>query len=393
MPNGPGVNEREFWTALSRELGPQVTAVIPRPRYSLPESELERSVMYSSVPRWGRVGQFRGQIDLVQKVSKVLREESIDLVVARIGLMPLGFRYLMGRFETPFAIKTLGDVRFLRRYTGLKGLLGSVLAPLHESITGAVVSRAIALDACTPELVDAHMRDFSVESAAIRLIPNATNIQRFCLRDRDQARTRLGVDHLDPILGFVGGDPVARGGPQVIRTAARLSGEYPRIGMVIVGGGIGPLRQLATRLGVGDRCVLPGVVPYDQVPDYISTFDVGFGLESSATRLGAVGNSFQKIRQYVASGVPVIGSLAGSEFLVGASLGSGVDDQDDDAIDNATRHWLAMADEGRPEFRRRASDYARRHLSTERTLHDRMEFWSTRLMKLQPRERPQPQEN
>jgi glycosyltransferase involved in cell wall biosynthesis len=62
----------------------------------------------------------------------------------------------------------------------------------------------------------------------------------------------------------------------LVRAAAKLAPEFPRLRFVVGGGGPqeGELRGLAAGLDVADRFVFPGVIPHSTMPGFLSAADV-----------------------------------------------------------------------------------------------------------------------
>ena len=198
-----------------------------------------------------------------------------------------------------------------------------------------IVQCSVAVDSCTDNLVRMHRQSFELPAEKISLVENATNVRRFAPQDKWLARSGLHLEQFDPILGYVGGYPAERGGMQMLETASRLAKEYPRLGIVIVGDDSdGRLRILARERGLGQRTVLPGVVPYDLVPGFVNCFDVCFALDRPE-RFLVTGNSYQKVRQYLACGKAVITCLDDHSLLVRETLVENVAPDDLAAIEAA----------------------------------------------------------
>jgi glycosyltransferase involved in cell wall biosynthesis len=163
----------------------------------------------------------------------------------------------------------------------------------------------------------------------------------------------------------------------MIAMAPKLLSQYPSLGIVIVGGGNGldKLRKQADELGIAEHCILPGSVPYEQVPYFVNAFDVGISFDIS-TRLTNIGNSSQKVRQYIACGKPVVSGIGGNLFLEQESLGTIVDPDDIEQITNAVNKWLSLPAREKEAHCHKAANYARKHLSINEALKDRLEFWN-----------------
>jgi len=378
-PDGPGVNEREFVGVLCETFRDRVRLILPRPEYTV---ELDPEVVSFIRPVRGIHGHFILQFEIFCTIRSVLSSKHFDLIVIRLGLLPLGLALYALTGNTPIALKTLGEatLRYLRQKKGFKGVVARIIRYPHQWMVRSIVSRAIGADACTPQLVERNRTFLGIDEGKIIHIDNATNTQRFYPIPKKVARKRTGLEGFDPIIGFVGGKPWERGGAQMIEATLVLVEKYPNIGCVIVGGrkGVERLKERAKELGVLDHCIFPGLVPYTDVPTWVNCFDVGvaFDLED---RMYYVGSSNQKIRQYIACGKPVIATPGGNPFLEEAGLGAIVQHNDIPGFVTALEKWLDRTEEEKEEHEGKAFKFAQRYLSVEKALADRIEFWSQRL--------------
>ncbi len=375
VPNGPGVNEREFMASLFRKFGQRVHVLVPTPRNDCADIRPEQTTFYRNPFKWSPLGFLLQQLELKAKMQRLIAQRSFDLIAARVGVIPLGF-WLADKANVPYAVKTLGAIQEFTRNRGLKGLVCKSLGGLNLFVFRKVIGRALAVDACTEQLLKSHQRQFGVPSDRLLLQGNATNIGRFFPREATEIRSALGIEHLDPVLGFAGGRPADRGGMEMLDVARRLLGEYPKLGVVILGGqGADRLRSRADELGISDRAIIPGQVPYDEVPLYMNSFDICFALDRSE-RFQRVGNSYQKVRQYLACGKPVITCMSDDSLSRWENLVESVDADDLDAIEAIARRFLGRSEQARRLHAERAVAYARKHLSCEAALNSRVDFWN-----------------
>jgi glycosyltransferase involved in cell wall biosynthesis len=378
LPNGPGVNEREFVHALQRRFGDNAGFVIPIPKDPAAMDGLGNCRSYRVWPK--RLRYVVAEFPMLWALLRVVREEEPLLVVSRCGLLPIGLAIFAALKRTPIALKTHGDptLKYLCDSGGMKGFLTRLIRPASLWLSRFLVARAVKVDFCTPQLVTRNLGCHpGVPESKFLMVGNATNVEKFNPGPGRAARVSLGLPVTSRILGYVGGVPWQRGGRHIIKAVAALSKEYPDLIGVIVGGnssGADDLEAFAEAMGVRDRCVFPGVVPYDDVPRWISSFDIGVAMDLPE-RAGYVGSSNQKIRQYLASGKPVIAAAGVNEFLEEEALGITVDGHDDRAFRDAVESYLTES-AGEAESRSaRARRYAEQFFSVDYTLSVRIDAW------------------
>lgn len=384
LPLGPSVNEREFVASLHGEFGDKFRLLIPKPKNELPEAGRYR-VTYLPTPNPRNPFSYLGfQNALYREAAQMIEDEPVDLVVTRPDLLPIGVCKLARNLKVPIAIKHLTGypAAFMEDHRGIKRFMGSLIAPYRTKMLQFLAHHAITSDACTEGHIAGIRTNLGVSGEKVILVENATNTDRFFPADRAAARKSVGLEKFDPIVGYCGGVPWERGGRQLIEVAKRLRECYPNVGIAIVGGGprIQELRDLAQSLGVADFVHLPGFVPYDRVADYINAFDVGVAFDR-ADRHDTVGNSNQKVRQYIACGLPVVVTPGGSEFVERDELGSVIDATDLDAVVGALTRWLDLKPEERKAHEVKAAAYAREHLSVQSTIRQRVAAWERQLAK------------
>jgi len=378
--NGPGVNEREFLVSLCEFFGSRVHIVVPEPETAVPEIPQENTTLTRPHRRFSPVPFLLHHVSQIRAADSLMGQRRFELLVFRLGPLPLAAWRLSRKRKPPFALKTLGTGAFSTLDAGT-GILRRFLAPANRVLVKAVVSGAIAVDVCTESYRCYFQEKLSVDPGRIRCIQNATNTDRFFPGDQMEMRRQLGLSRFSPIIGFVGGRPWERGGAQAVSAGARLRGGHRNLGVVVVGGGegMGALKELAGELGMLDRCVFPGEVRYEEVSRYINCFDVGISLDTKEN-LAAKGNSSQKVRQYVACGIPVVSAGHGNGFLEVHGLGSLVNVDDGSEIEKEICKWVSLSGEERQAHIEKARDFALRELSMRKALSDRIDLWNESLL-------------
>lgn len=140
---------------------------------------------------------------------------------------------------------------------------------------------------------------YSIPDEKSVIIPNGVNAENF--KKVENAKEELGLEGF--IVGYVG---VLREWVD-LETVLKALKELPEdIKLLVVGseGEFHKNRDLVTRSGLSDRVIFTGMVPYSQVPLYISAMDVGLipfktnGIANNALPI--------KLFEYMACEKPVI---------------------------------------------------------------------------------------
>ncbi|HGY90939.1 MAG TPA: glycosyltransferase family 4 protein [Planctomycetes bacterium] len=201
----------------------------------------------------------------------------------------------------------------------LRGTFPSYLADrrrgrIREALLGATrvvaVSRSLADEA--RRLVG---RDVDFDC---RVIPNGIDTGLFRPGERDQAVARLGLPPCRPLLLTVGGLVPRKGAHRVIRILPRLLERHPDLLYVLVGGGSveGDFRrdlEASIRdLGLGDRVLMLGERPHEELADFYRAADL-FVLSTSNEGWANV------LQESLACGTPVVTTdVGGNREVVGA---------------------------------------------------------------------------
>lgn len=385
LPNGPGVNEREFVLALHKRFGDRMRAVVPTPARPL-EDFAGVNVRYLETRRvLTRPLQFlRAEREMERVVLEEVAAAPYDLLITRQRTLPIGFQRASRRLPIPYAMRHMtGRVPEGAPQESLKDLLAvRVAAPMDRAVWRDLGARAFAIDTCTNEHLERIAGGLGVDRAKIHHKDNTVNTDRFRPGRAAEAKAKLGLERFGRIVGYAGGFASQRGGEHMFRIAPAILKRFPDTGFVIVGGGTGMegLKDRIREAGLADAFVTPGVVPYDAVPDYMATFDVGVALDNAA-REKVVGNAYQKIRQYLSTGVPVV--TGSNSTFVEAGLGSFVDSSDIGQFEAAVMHWLGLDETARAALREQAHRYAVENLSSAASLERQLRFWETRMAEQQ----------
>ena len=111
----------------------------------------------------------------------------------------------------------------------------------------------------------------------VTVIPNAVDVEKFSTargRDADLAK-KLTVESAE-VVGFIGSFYAYEGLNLLLTAMPALTSRRPRLKLLLVGGGPqdGHLREKVRAMGLDDRIVFTGRVPFDDVQKYYDLIDV-----------------------------------------------------------------------------------------------------------------------
>jgi len=145
---------------------------------------------------------------------------------------------------------------------------------------GGFFLRRLGHTAAAVTVVSHYVRErlvpFLGPGSRVELLPSGIDAERFhpaVTADHVRRRHALGPG---PTIACVSRLVPRKGQDQLIRVLPRLAGEFPHVRLLIVGGGSyeRALRRLAARLGLEQRVVFAGEVPYDLLPAYFRAGEV-----------------------------------------------------------------------------------------------------------------------
>jgi glycosyltransferase involved in cell wall biosynthesis len=376
--SGPGINEREFVQTLqnqSKERHDISSFVLFSPKDS---SGLTLENVYSfSCPFKHRMLFFLKILwitcGIYRRIRILKREFKPDLFVLRISNRTIFVPLILSLMKQNYVIKTLEDV-----FSFSSEKSGNKIEKLYWKNVGYILGRglknAMYIDACTPQLVDLYKRKYRLDN--INLVENSVNVDLFRILDRIHCRNICGIERFEKIAGFCGGRPSQRGAWQLIEVSRELFSRYPGCGILILGEDedLDSLKKRVKAMNIEDRVVFAGRVDYDLVPEYMSCLDVGIGLDAS-DKLSYVGNASQKIRQYLACGIPIVCAEDTNASLQKNGLALAVNQNKSNEVYEAICHWFDMPDEKAKDFRITARNYAEKNLSNEVVYKQRYEGW------------------
>jgi glycosyltransferase involved in cell wall biosynthesis len=298
------------------------------------------SVRFPRFPTWPMIGRsvnpFLMALGTRGAFARLLRESPDTAVIDAHFFYPDGIAaMLLGTwFRRPVVITARGsDVNVLAQ---------SAIARCWMRWAAKRCAAIVAVS----EALRQSMIGLGIDAAKITVLRNGVDLATFGAHDRMAVRRELGLD--GTVLLCVGNLVPDKGQEHAIRALP----ELPAAHLVVIGEGPqeGPLRRLASELGVAARITWVGVVPQVELARYYAAADATV-LMSAREGLPNV------LLESMACGTPVVATNVGgvSEVVTAPESGLVLKEASSTALASAVRSLL-----GNPPDRERTRAYARR---------------------------------
>ncbi|MEA2020604.1 MAG: glycosyltransferase [Patescibacteria group bacterium] len=156
------------------------------------------------------------------------------------------------------------------------------------------------------------VKEYFLPEEKVEVIYNGIEIDKFEIRNtKSKIRKELEVGEDNKVLLYVGRIEKEKGLGKLLRAVSNIksqsAGWQTNFKLIIVGDGkyLGELKKLAGELGIADKVIFTGKVPYEDVPKYYAAADV-FVLPSLRQE-----GLPMTLPEAMASGLPVVASKIG----------------------------------------------------------------------------------
>jgi glycosyltransferase involved in cell wall biosynthesis len=205
----------------------------------------------------------------------------------------------------------------------------------------------------SPKVAD-DVRSSGVAESKLAVVANGCDPDAFS--PVDDAKRRLGWDEDATHVGFVGGLNEWHGVGRIVEALPRVLEERPTTRFVVVGDGPSrtDLEERVTEQGVESQVDFLGQVPHEDVPLYMSAFDVGTILKHPE-----IPGSPLKLYEYLACGTPVVATDdADFDLLDGTTAGEKARYHDTEDVARAIVSLLDAEGDPAAEARSLALDHS-----------------------------------
>jgi glycosyltransferase involved in cell wall biosynthesis len=363
---------------MAKRFGNNFKAVIPRPSKGVPDDLRQVNIGYLNYSKSSRkpLGWIEARLIGCIRLQSFITEFRPELIVIRPGALSLPQFLSTLRKHIPFAIKTAGIGSFEAFYK--HSPLRRLFSGLNECLFLKLLNNCVAVDVASDMQRELLTNLYPQVSDRAFVIDNGVDLEIFSTGDGRAVRQKFNISEADVVIGYVGNFPMSRGGKEVVDLVNYLHRSMPAKGIIVGDSGeADQCRHYVHELGLSDLITVTGQVEFEYVPDVINAMDIGLSILTPEKRHA----SEQKVRQYLASGLCVIGTQGSNDFLKSYDFARVVSGVNISEIYDAA---FSLLNEGRSGLNKRASQakqFARNELSIESKNDYRLEVWSKYLAK------------
>jgi len=212
------------------------------------------------------------QTFIVVLVAMMRRKVSPDVVYMRHDLFNGGY-FLARLIRTP-VVKEVNGILVDEMRAKDEG--NSVLLWAISQIERFTLPRGSQIIVVTSKLKEILHDNYDIPEDKIVVIPNGANTDLFKPMDIAEAKRELNLNQGNDYICFVGSLVKWQGIEYLIKSIPLILEKCPHARLLIVGDGImkNELIELAKQIGLSDKIIFTGKVPYHKVPLYINASDV-----------------------------------------------------------------------------------------------------------------------
>ena len=262
---------------------------------------------------------------------KKTKSDAIYVRQSEFTFMPLIVSKLFG---IPYFVEVNGLIIDEMKMFGKSKLL-IAFTKISEKLGYEHASKIVAV---TPGVKKSIMQLYNVPEEKIVVIENGANIELFRSIGQGEAKKQLNFSQDVSYVCFVGNLAPWQGVNNFIQAAPTILASCPNTFFLIVGDGImkNEWVQHVQKLGVYDKFIFTGSVPYTQVPFYVNASDLCIATFIKKRHM-KIGISPLKIYEYMACKKPIVSSrIPNLEFIENQETGILVEPENPEELAKAT---------------------------------------------------------
>lgn len=304
----------------------------------------------SSLNLWGKIGTrwpFLGIfLSLIGEIRIFIRG---IIVLIKINVKPDIVYYRHGLFNAGLWTAKLLRIPAVKEVNGIvanekevtnqaKGIILNIINHIEKRN----MPKADKIIVVTSKLKQILIREYNVSENKIEVLENGANVDLFRPMERNRVISKLRISEQFRYVCFVGNFATWQGLEYLIKSVPHVLKECPDARFLLVGDGDlkERLESMVKDIGVSDKVIFTGMVPYQDVPYYINVSDVCVAPFISQ-RNERIGLSPLKLCEYLSCEKPVIASrISGLEILEEHQMGLLVPPEDEVALAQAIVRML-----------------------------------------------------
>jgi len=351
---GDSMATKDMLSAFIEDPRVSTTAVLPEPQGEIPGSVKTTETKYiPSLSDKSAKDYAKYSLLSFPVIRKAIKQHDPDIVVARMHAVLIAPAIFTSLYGKPYIL--------LSRGTAYKSLrFSSVLKRIYKMN----VRRADEVYTASQEIkhdTDEMRKNGQTEA---KVFPNGINPELFEPMPKTEVRERLelGLRDEDFVVGFVGSMGPRHTVDRLIKSMQHIDEGIP-VKLLLVGDGpkLEEYEKLAEENGLSDRTAFPGFVPHEHVSEYISAFDITYGVteQESATPI--------KCFEYLACERPVIvRDIPELGFVSDEEVGVQVDEINEEDIADAIERLYGIGEDNRKEMGKKGRAYVLKNHTWDR---------------------------
>lgn len=150
-------------------------------------------------------------------------------------------------------------------------------------------------------------KEYGLTPDKVFVVDNGVNTELFHPMDKNKCRVRTGLSPEKFYLGFIGTFHPHHDITTLISALPVVIRSNQDVYLVLVGKGLtlDEAKRRASEMGIDNRVIFRGSVPYEEMPYYINSFDISI-FTANKMKLNREGISSFKLMEYMACGQAII---------------------------------------------------------------------------------------